>query len=69
MLDIDHDSVWPGYGMAPVDRWLEEDVSHGGALALQLGCQLHADCTCILMQDGLVMDAMNGEQHDVTSGN
>jgi hypothetical protein len=55
--------------MAPVERWLEEDVVRGGTLALQLGHQLHADCTCIVMQDGMGMDAMNGQQRDVASGN
>lgn len=45
-----------GYQQAftPLERWLNEDAGDGGPLALQLGFQVRADCTCIFMHDGMI---------------
>jgi hypothetical protein len=57
----------PGYGLVPLERWLGEDVRDGGALALQLGHQLRADCTCIAMQSDVGMEVENGMKRGVAS--
>jgi hypothetical protein len=56
-MKVDYNSNWSvsgsGEPFAPLERWLEEDARDGGAVALQLGIKTRADCTCILMQDGM----------------
>jgi len=61
MMDSDYEAVWSGsrHGFAPLGRWLDEHAGEGGALALQLGLQLRADCTCTEMQDRVITDELS----------
>lgn len=62
-------TVWAGYGLAPLERWLNENVGEGGVVALQLGHQLRVGCTCIAIQGGIGEDAVNGTQLGFSSDN
>ena len=58
MMDSDYEAAWcrSGHGFTPLERWLDEHVGEGGALALQLGLELCRDCTCIEVQDRVISD-------------
>lgn len=57
-MKVDYNSNWSvsgsGEAFTPLEHWLEEDARDGGAVALQLGVQTRADCTCIATQDGML---------------
>jgi hypothetical protein len=61
MMDSDYEAAWSGsgHGFAPLERWLDEHAGEGGALSLQLGLQLRADCTCTEMQNGVITDELS----------
>ncbi|KIM94375.1 hypothetical protein OIDMADRAFT_60705 [Oidiodendron maius Zn] len=42
-----YNATGAGYGLAPLERWLNEGVGDEGSVALQLGQQLGVECTCI----------------------
>jgi len=48
-----HDGTWSisVCGIAPLERWLEEDAVDGGVLPLQFGLHSRVNCTCIAMRD------------------
>jgi hypothetical protein len=60
-MHSDCEAAWSGsgHGFAPLDRWLGEHAREGGPLALQLGFQLRADCTCTGMQDRVITDELS----------
>ncbi|KAH8779125.1 hypothetical protein F5882DRAFT_407440 [Hyaloscypha sp. PMI_1271] len=60
-MHSDCEAAWSGsgHGFAPLERWLGEHAKEGGPLALQLGFQLRADCTCTRMQDRVITDELS----------
>ncbi|KAE8444541.1 hypothetical protein EG329_014465 [Mollisiaceae sp. DMI_Dod_QoI] len=63
MMDSNNRDVSSGYGLAPLERWIDEDVGDGGALALQFGHQLRLDCTCTAAHDDIGRATMNGTHY------
>jgi len=62
LMDLSHDVCQSAYGLWALERWLNEGAGDGGPLALQLGHQLHADCTCIMVHGGMgEEDGVNGK--------
>jgi hypothetical protein len=52
MVRPENSVLYPGYGLAPLERWLNEGVRDGGAVALQLGYHMGLECTCVAITDG-----------------
>ena len=47
LMGFYYNATGAGYGLTPLDRWLNEGVGDEGSVALQLGQQLEVECTCI----------------------
>ncbi len=62
LMKLSHEVSESAYGLWPLERWLNEGVAEGGPLALQLGHQLYAHCTCMTTH-GLMggEDGVNGK--------
>lgn len=51
-----YNATGDGYGLAPMERWLNGAVGGGGSVVLQLGQQLGVECTCIELRDSIEAD-------------
>ena len=68
-MALENHTVGDEYGLAPVERWLNESLGGGCFVALQLGHQQLVDCTCIVIQGDTGEEAGNGTQPGVSSDN
>lgn len=50
MVSPENHTLYLGYSLAPLERWLNEGVRDGGAVALQLSYQMGSECSCVAMQ-------------------